>query len=100
MDKQGIAGFVAYRLDFDHLLCHVHIIEDPKGVDTEFPFREPIGPQAFSMTRFVMRLMEELGFDGGDKVLLIVLAQLAEVLKGFWREDKTKHRAPGCRMMA
>ena len=34
------------------------------------------------MARFVMWLMEELGFDGGDNVLLIVLAQLAEVLKG------------------
>ena len=52
------------------------------------------------MARFVLWLMEELGFDGGDNVLLIVLAQLAEVLKGFWCEDNTKHRAPGHRMIA
>jgi hypothetical protein len=38
--------------------------------------------------------MEELGFDGSNNVLLIVLAELAKIVNGFWREDNVKHREP------
>ena len=46
------------------------------------------------MARLVRWLMEELGFDGRNNVLLIVLAELTKIVNGFWREDNAKHRGP------
>ena len=46
------------------------------------------------MARFVSWLMEKLGFDGRNNVLLIVLAELPKIVNGFWREDNAKHREP------
>src|SRR5215831_7821652 len=46
------------------------------------------------MARFVSWLMEKLGFDGRNNMLLIVLAELPKIVNGFWREDNAKHREP------
>src|SRR5438093_2942251 len=46
------------------------------------------------MARLVSWLMEELGFDGRNNMLLIVLAELTKIVNGFWREDNAKHREP------
>src|SRR5438477_13156152 len=46
------------------------------------------------MARFVSWLMEKLGFDGRNNVLLIVLADVPKIVNGFWREDNAKHREP------
>jgi hypothetical protein len=46
------------------------------------------------MARLVRWLMEELGFDGRNNVLLIVLAELTKIVNGFWREDNAKLRRP------
>jgi hypothetical protein len=94
VEKEDIAFLMPHGCNFDDPLRHIDIIEDPKRLNTELPFRQGIGTSPFPMARLVRWLMEELSFDGHNNVLLIVLAKLTKIVNGFWREDNAKHRRP------
>ena len=65
MYEKLVTLFVTDCFDFHHGVRFIHIIEDAKITNSQFPFRQLIGAQLLSVARKLGGLTRELTLDGG-----------------------------------
>ena len=91
MNVKSVTLLDADRHHFHPLVRGIDFVEDPEVTHSKLPFSQSIGAEPFPVPRFLIGLMDELGLNRRDQLLLVELPQRAEVVDRFMREVDLEH---------